>query len=117
MGDGSVRTNPIHKEDLARFCVELINSAERERPVGGPEVMTRREIAELAARSNGKTVRFMPMPVGVMRVLLRPVRLFDQKLYELMDFGVYVNTVEVVAPTIGTRKLGDYFAGLSRSIT
>ena len=113
MGDGSVRTNPIHEDDLARFCVASISSAERERPVGGPDIMTRREIAELAAHSNGKTVRFIQTPAGVMRALLRPVALFDRKLYELMDFGVYVNTVEIVAPAYGTHHLADYFAELS----
>lgn len=115
MGNGEARTNPIDERELARFCVEAIAAKELEKAVGGPESFRRRDIATLAARSTGRRVRFLQVPAGVMRTLIKPVRWVDQRLYETLDFGVYINTVEVVAPAYGTRTLSEFFAGLAQT--
>ena len=47
-GDGSNRINPIHGVDLAEVCADALVSREQQLDVGGPEVFTYREIAELA---------------------------------------------------------------------
>jgi uncharacterized protein YbjT (DUF2867 family) len=36
-GDGELKTNPIHGEDLAAVCVDAIDKSDKEIKVGGPE--------------------------------------------------------------------------------
>lgn len=47
-GDGELKTNPIHGEDLAVVCVDAINKPEQEIKIGGPETLTHNEIAAVA---------------------------------------------------------------------
>jgi hypothetical protein len=46
--------------------------------------------------------------------MMRPIKRFDSRLGDVLEFGVAVNTVDVIAPQVGTRKLKDYFAKLVR---
>ncbi len=70
IGDGLARTNPIHDGDVARACVEAIEgpAREKEMEVGGPEVLTRKEIAMLACEALGRPVRLRKLPVAVARL-------------------------------------------------
>ncbi|MDX2439054.1 MAG: hypothetical protein QNK40_00725, partial [Desulfobacterales bacterium] len=47
-GDGELKTNPIHGEDLAAVCVEAIDKPDQEIKVGGPETFTHNKIAAAA---------------------------------------------------------------------
>lgn len=113
VGSGDARTNPIHEADVARACVEALESDANELNVGGPEVYTRREVALLAFEALGKRPKLMGVPKGLMRALIKPVSLFDRRLYDLLEFGAAVSTIDVVAPAYGTRGLAEYFRGLA----
>src|SRR5262249_5341391 len=52
---GAARTTPIHEAALAPICADALFYGVRERDGGGPEALTRREIAALAYSSIGKT--------------------------------------------------------------
>lgn len=112
-GDGSAKTNPIDERDVARVCVEAIDAPQKEFDIGGPEVFTRREISALCFKVLGKTPRFIKYPPGLMRVFIKPLRLFDQRLFDLMDFAILVNTEDFVAPCRGQNKLENYLKHLT----
>lgn len=113
VGDGSARTNPIHEADVARACAGAVDSVEREIAVGGPDVYTRREVTELAFRALGRPPKITSLPPGLVRALVAPVQLFDRRLYDLLEFGVAVGTIELVAPPYGTHALAEYFRRLA----
>ncbi len=113
IGAGSARTNPVDEADLARLCVDAIDANWKEQDIGGPETFTRREIAEMCFQALGKKPRFIRYPVGVIKTMIQPVRWFDRRLYEFLAFGVLVNTVDGIAPAIGTNKLGNYLRHLT----
>jgi uncharacterized protein YbjT (DUF2867 family) len=113
VGRGDARTNPIHEADVARACVEALAGDARELPVGGPEVYTRREVALLAFEALGKRPKLTSLPPAMMRSLIKPLALFDRRLYDLLDFGAAVSVVDVIAPTYGTLGLKEYFRGLA----
>lgn len=113
IGDGSARTNPVAEADLARLCVDAIDANWKEQDIGGPENFTRREIAEMCFQALGKKPRFIRYPVGVIKTMIQPVRWFDRRLYEFLAFGVLVNTVDVIAPAMGTNKLENYLRHLT----
>jgi len=114
-GDGSAKTNPIDEHDVARICVEAIDASQTIYDVGGPEVFTRREIGELCFQALGKKPRFIKYPAGLMRAFIKPLKLFDQRLFDLMDFAILVNTVDFVAPRQGHNKLENYLNHLTAS--
>jgi uncharacterized protein YbjT (DUF2867 family) len=113
IGDGSARTNPIDERDVARVCVAAIDSPQTEFDIGGPEVFTRREISELCFKALAKKPRFIKFPIGVMRLLIKPLKLFDQRLFDLMDFAILVNHTDFIAPQVGQNKLESYLRQLT----
>ncbi len=115
IGDGSAHTNPIDERDVARVCVDAIDAPQIEYDIGGPEVFTRREISELCFKALAKKPRFIKYPIGLMRLLIKPLKLFDQRLFDLMDFAILVNNTDFVAPRIGSNKLESYLHQLTAS--
>lgn len=110
IGRGSNKVNPIHGADLAVSCVDALEGERQEIDVGGPEILTYREIAELAFQSLGKTARITVVPVWFMKVVSAVVKLFSKHQGELLAFFTTAMTSDVVAPTTGTRPLGAHFA-------
>jgi uncharacterized protein YbjT (DUF2867 family) len=113
IGSGEARTNPIHEQDLAKVCADAIESSQKEIPSGGPEVLTRKEIIELAFKALTKKPRIIKAPASVMKVLIWPTKLFDRRLHALMRFLIAVSEIDVVAPAYGHRRLYDYFRELA----
>jgi uncharacterized protein YbjT (DUF2867 family) len=113
VGQGHNRSNPIHGADLAETCVDAMEGDDVEIDVGGPEVMSYREIAELAFRSLDKRARITEMPVWVMKWLIAATRLVNRHQAELLAFFTNAMTADAVAPRHGTRRLEDHF-GLMR---
>jgi uncharacterized protein YbjT (DUF2867 family) len=109
IGDGRARTNPIHEADLAGVVADALEDGEGDRPVGGPETFTRREILELAFDAAGRRPRFARLPDVMLRFNRAAVRPIDRRLAELMTFLDAVNRTDAVAPAHGTRRLADHF--------
>lgn len=109
-GNGTARTNPIHEADLAGVCVDALADGPREIEVGGPEVLTRRQIAELAFSTLQRRPWIIRVPVlfpHVARHLLRP---FNPRVSDLIAFLLTIMRTDVVAPPVGRQRLADYFA-------
>jgi len=107
---GSARTNPIHEADLAQFCLDAFDQPSGyEADVGGPDDLTRREIAALAWRALGREGRSFRAPVGLLKaggVLLRPV---SPRVADLYTFIAEILSDDFVAPCYGRRRMADYF--------
>ena len=70
-GNGKYKSNPIHGDDLAKVCVDTIGKVEKEILVGGPEVFTQIELAEVAFEAVGKSVKITFIPNWVRICLLK----------------------------------------------
>lgn len=109
-GDGNFKMNPIHGEDLAKVCVDAIKLSEKTIEVGGPEVMTHNEIAELAFDTLGKKLKISYMPDWMRKSILWFARTFtSNKKYGPMEFFFTVLAMDMVAPTYGTHTLKNYY--------
>ncbi|MBX9602301.1 MAG: NAD(P)H-binding protein [Bryobacteraceae bacterium] len=113
IGDGSARTNPIHQRDVARACVEVLEDGPQEVETGGPDVHTRREIAELAFAAVRRKPRIVRTPPAMFRLGSRMYRPFHSRKSELFEFVEAVATHDCIAPAKGSLKLEDYFAALA----
>jgi uncharacterized protein YbjT (DUF2867 family) len=110
IGGGSSKVNPIHGADLAVECVHALEGEEKEIDVGGPEVFTYREIAELAFQALGKPARISSVPIWVMKLVIVTTKIFNKHQGELLAFFTTAVTSNVVAPMTGTRSLATHFA-------
>ncbi len=108
-GSGHNRINPIHGADLAVACVDAAEGGPGELDVGGPEILTHREIAELALTTLGKPRRITSVPLWLGRSIVGVVRLFNHHQGELLAFLTTAMSVDSVAPTTGHRTLRDHF--------
>lgn len=108
-GDGSARSNPVHDDDLAAACCDALDGGPAERTVGGPEVVSRLQMAELAFAAVGSPPRIRTAPLAAARVgsvLLRP---FHPRMAHLMAFIGAISSQDVIADAVGTRTLGAFF--------
>lgn len=113
IGPGTCRTNPIHEADVAACCIDALDDDASEIEAGGPDVFTRRELAELAFEVLGKAPRILHVPPALMRGVAAVARPFNPRIAALVRFGVEVSLVDVVAPVRGTRTLRAYFEALA----
>ena len=114
-GDGELKTNPIHGEDLATACVDAIDKPDKEIEIGGPETLTHNEIATLAFESLGATPKITHIPNWVRIAILKTVRsLSGSKVYGPIEFFMTVMAMDMVAPEHGRHTLAEYFKNLSQ---
>jgi uncharacterized protein YbjT (DUF2867 family) len=110
LGGGKAKTNPIHEKDLADVCAEVIESrGAQEIEAGGPDVMTRGEILDLAARAaNVRAIR-VPTPAWMARLGAAILSPFHPRIAQFTEFAAALASHDSLAPRRGTRHLDDYF--------
>lgn len=109
VGDGSAKTNPIHPDELAAACVENIERGPRDLPVGGPEVLTRRQIAGAAFAAYGKKTRTISVPPAVFLLMAFLLRTLFPRMGDLMEFLARVSTTDGIAPSYGGARIAPYY--------
>ena len=117
-GDGSNRINPIHGADLAEVCADALESREQQLDVGGPEVFTYREIAELAFDVLEKPKKITCLPKKLIAAAVGALRwVAPVKSYGPIQFLATVMTMDVVGETYGQRRLVDHFRRSSKAVS
>jgi uncharacterized protein YbjT (DUF2867 family) len=111
ISDGSALTNPIDERDVAEAVLRAVEAAgSTEVDIGGPETLSRRQIAEAAFTALGRRARLVTMPVWSMRIIGWVYGLFNRRMGEFLRFIVLAATHRCVAPIVGKRRLLDHFA-------
>jgi uncharacterized protein YbjT (DUF2867 family) len=107
---GTPRTNPIHEADLAHACVEAFAAPfGYEADIGGPDVLTRKQIAQFALEAVGREAKHVKVPVTVLRLAGVAFRPFCPRVGNLFSFIAEILIDDFVAPCYGTRRIRDYF--------
>ena len=112
-GPGKNRINPIHGADLAVVCADAASGDAQEIDVGGPQVLTHRQIAELALSSVGKQPRISSVPLWVMKVSVFLTKKFNRHQGELLAFLTTAMSIDAAAPAVGVHHLEDHFRDLA----
>lgn len=109
-GDGKLKLNPIHGKDLAKEVVDAISQDKRELNIGGPDLLSQNEIAELALKAYGKAIKIVHLPDWIRKFTLWSVRTFtSSKTYGPIEFFMTTMVMDMVAPQFGNHKLEDFF--------
>lgn len=115
-GNGELRANPIHGEDLATVCVDAIDKSDKEVEIGGPETLTQNEIASIAFDILGNKPKTTHIPDWVRVAILKVVRLFcGSKVYGPVEFFLTVMAMDMLAPEYGKHTLKEYFTNLNNA--
>ena len=115
-GNGELKANPIHGEDLATVCVDAIEKADREIEVGGPEILTQNEIALQAFEVLKKRPKITRIPIWVSSLAVNLARFFTSvKTYGPIEFFMTVLAMDMIAPTYGQHTIKNYFKELSET--
>ena len=102
--DDAVRINPIHGLDVARACVDRhVAGVSGEWQIGGPEVLTWREVAECAFRALGRPARVTVLPRVARGLLVR------QPWWDGVRFAAWSMTNDSVGESIGRQRLLDFY--------
>jgi uncharacterized protein YbjT (DUF2867 family) len=115
IGDGTARVNPIHGADVAAACADAVEGGPTTIDVGGPEVLSWNEAAELAFAVLGQPARISHVPERLMWAAVRLVRLVKRHQGELLAFFTTMATRDVVAPATGVHTLEAHFRELVHS--
>lgn len=109
-GHGKYKLNPIHGADLAEYIVKTLNSGEKELIVGGPDIFTQNQLAELALDSCQKAPRITHFPDWIRRITIGFLRTFtSSKTYGPYEFFLTAMARDNIAPVYGKYHLRDYF--------
>lgn len=108
IGGGAARTNPIHQADVAAVCAEILDKGPAELSIGGPDTLTRRDIAYLIFAALDRRPRLVPVGDGVFSLVAKVAGLFQPRVGELLDFVARVSVTDSIAPATGTRRLEEY---------
>ncbi len=115
-GNGELRANPIHGEDLATVCVDAIDKSDKEVEIGGPETLTQNEIASIAFDILGNKPKTTHIPDWVRVAILKVIRLFcGSKVYGPVEFFLTVMAMDMLAPEYGKHTLKEYFTNLNNA--
>jgi len=107
-GAGNNPINFISGKDIAHIAVIALTEPDRVKgrtlEIGGPDNVTRNQIAEMYSRFSGKPLKKMNVPTGVMKVMgpiLGPVQ---PVLSRLMSFSVWTDTADQTFNTTAMLK-------------
>ena len=107
----TARINPIHGAELAAYVVDRMEEGRTGTwDVGGPDVLSWRELAHLAFDAVGKRSHILTVPAWALPPALRLTGLFSPRLADTARFMAWNMTRDCVAPTTGTHHLADFYA-------
>lgn len=112
-GKGEVKMNPIHGHDLAKFCLASVTHSEQDLDVGGPEVLSAKDMALLAFAAQDKRAKISYLPDIVRRFCLSVMKRLPEKWGGPAKFFLTAMAIDAVAPLYGEHHLKDHFDSLS----
>jgi uncharacterized protein YbjT (DUF2867 family) len=122
-GKGDIRANPISGRDLAKVCVDDLETSltqtnyHHERNVGGPVVYSQREVAELAFETLGKPAVITAVPLWLVRAAIPLLRLVTPtKVYGPLEFFLSALSMPMVAERHGHDQLDAFYLEQARHL-
>ncbi|MDX8366901.1 SDR family oxidoreductase [Cytobacillus sp. IB215665] len=110
IGKGINKLNPIHGEDLAKFCVESFKLYSSEvLDVGGPEILTHQQIAKMAFKVIGEKEKITYLPTVLFPPMLKVYKMINKQQYGIFLFFYQGMTQNMIAPKYGSLSLEDFF--------
>jgi uncharacterized protein YbjT (DUF2867 family) len=112
-GKGDKKLNPIDGKDLAKFCLDSIALKNKELEIGGPELFTHTQLANLAFEVLDKKPKIIYLPDFIRKLTLKTLPYFvSSKTYGPIEFFLTMMGVDMIASKTGENKLRDFYEKL-----
>jgi len=109
-GNGELKLNPIHGADLAEVCVRAIAQKDKEIVVGGPDILTQNEIAEMALCAWNKPADIVHLPGWIRLLILNTAKIFlSEQRFGPLEFFLTLMARDSIATRYGNHRLQDFF--------
>lgn len=108
-----VKVAPIHGADLARFCVERLGDGSGSWDIGGPDVLTYREIAQFASAALGKRRRTVTIPMRAVQAAVWIATRVGGRPANLAQFFADGLAQDAVGEQYGEHHIDTYFQDLA----
>ena len=104
------RLNPIHGADVAAYCLDKVESAqEGSYDIGGPEVLSWREVAQYAFEAVGRPAKITVIPPRLADGVVKGIGLIKPRVADTLSFMLWGLTHDCVGETTGTHRLLDFY--------
>lgn len=110
ISDGKARTNSIHQEDLAKKVVSLLEDGPNLLEVGGPEIHTRKQMAEMVQEFIGGKIISVPEKVADIGMLLP--ELISDNMADKLDYFKHITSNDMIGEKTGTITFREYLESL-----
>ncbi|MFG1495711.1 SDR family oxidoreductase [Saccharospirillum sp. HFRX-1] len=107
--DGELKLNPIHGDDLAQAIVEACTAQRAWLDIGGPEVLTQNQLAQLAFTAMQRPARVTHLPDWIRRLLLKVLPLAPRSISGPARFFLTAMAEDMVGERYGRHRLLDHF--------
>lgn len=108
-GDGNVRINPIHGKDMGEICVDAAASGHQEIDIGGPDILTYKELFTFAFTTINKEPRIIFIPLWIVKALHSLIKPLNARIANMLAFPISVNEIDNAAPRYGELHIKDFF--------
>ncbi|WP_424929471.1 SDR family oxidoreductase [Amaricoccus tamworthensis] len=113
-GDGQLQINPIHGADLASAIYDAVDRKETWLDVGGPDILTHRDLAKLSFDTLGAQNRVTFLPDIFRRIALRVLlRITPRHVAGPAQFFLTAFGMHMAGRPVGTHHLAEYFQDLN----
>jgi uncharacterized protein YbjT (DUF2867 family) len=110
VGDGKAKTNSIHHMDLAKVVVSYLEEGPEIIEVGGPNIHTRLEMAEMIKDKIGGTIIKVPKTLAEMGAEIPKV--FNEGMHDKLDYFTYITTNDMIGEKNGSISFREYLQTL-----
>ena len=104
------QVNPIHGADVAAYCLDKVESGqEGSYDIGGPEVLSWREVAQYAFEAVGRPAKITVIPPRLADGVMKGIGLIKPRVADTLSFMLWGLTHDCVGETTGTHRLLDFY--------
>jgi uncharacterized protein YbjT (DUF2867 family) len=110
VGDGKAKTNSIHHQDLAKVVVSYLDDGPEIIEVGGPNIHTRLEMAEMIQEKIGGKIIKVPKTLAEMGAEIP--KIFNEGMHDKLDYFTYITTNDMIGEKNGSISFREYLQTL-----
>lgn len=112
IGSGDARTNSIHHKDLAKVILSFLEEGPEIIEVGGPNIHTRREMAEMIEEIVGGKIVPIPETLAKIGTGLELSKIFGDGIHDKLDYFTFITTNDMIGEVNGEISFQEYLRDL-----
>ncbi|MCJ8326358.1 MAG: SDR family oxidoreductase [Campylobacterales bacterium] len=113
-GDGEIKLNPIHGQDLAEVCINAITNVDKEINVGGPDILSLKDISNIAFEALDKKSKIIYIPDFIRLFILKIGKfILPIKTFGPIEFFLSAMAKDMIAPKYGKHTLQEHYLKLN----